>query len=737
MRLLIRRTPGLRPFAVVASALSACLAPLLVAQSPSTWTAQVGRIDAAAAPIVDGDLDDACWRDAPAIGELRTVEPAEDQAPGQRTVVKLLHDRSAFYIALWCFDDDPSSIRCSQRARDARLDPDDRVEILIDPFENRRTAYFFQIGAGGSIGDILISGNGARFDKPWDTVWSGVSRVTATGWQAEIAIPFRSIPRRSGARTWGFNLKRHLRARNEEYQWANPLQSVSFYKPSQCGTIEGFGELDGGNGLELVPYVKLGAGRDRAATDRGWSSDVDAGGELYWRPLPSATLALTAYTDFAETEDDSRQINLNRFPLFFPEKRDFFLDGASYFSFGAQFAGGTTFVPFFSRRIGLAPNGTKIPLLGGVKFTGQFGPTEVGLLDVQMDAAGGHDSENLAVARLKQAIGERTTVGLLATHGDPSSVGDDTVAGVDFWQRAPRWIGDIDLELTVDALVSTGTGAARDGESFGISATGIGREWSIGIGTRWVAADFAPALGFVRRRDSRSSHVGIEYLPRVADSPLIRNLSFGVDLQRSERWDGEPQAVDYQVTPFGFNLHSGDMLSVFVSRGFERVEQDFALFRDSTVVAADDYWSTRAGLELSTSEGRPWNCQVNASSGDFFGGRGDSIGWEGEWRASPLLQLGASYQTDRVDLGPGRSFTTQIGAARVDLFFSPALSLRNLVQFDNESQVLGWQSRLRWIYAPGCDLFAVLGTTWHREDDGSLAPEQQALELKVAHSIRF
>ncbi len=708
-----------------------------LAQSPESRVAQVGRIAVEDAPRIDGDLDDACWRNAPAIGELVMVEPFEGNAPDQRTVVKLLHDRHAFYLALWCFDDDPAAIRATQRARDARLDPDDRVEILIDPFENRRTGFFFQIGAGGSIGDILISGNGERFDKPWDAVWSGVARVTAEGWLAEIAIPFRSIPRRDGATRWGFNLKRLLRARNEEYQWANPLQAISFYKPSQCGTIEGFGEIDGGHGVELVPYVKVGADRDRRDVDPAWGSDLDAGGELYWRPLPSATLALTAFTDFAETEDDSRQINLDRFPLFFPEKRDFFLDGASYFSFGARNAGGTTFLPFFTRRIGLAADGTQIPLLGGVKLNGEFGATEVGLLDVQTDRVGGYDRENLAVARLKQAVADRTTVGLIATHGDPTGVGSDTVAGVDLWHREPRLVGDLDLELTVDALVSAGSGAPRDGESFGVSATSRGREWEVGAGVRWVSADFTPSLGFVRRRDSRSSHLEVGWSPRIAGSRTFRSLLFGVDLLRSERWNGAPQAVDYELRPLGISLHSGDYARLFVRRGFERVDADFRLFRDTTPVPAGDYRTTRTGLELLTSEGRPWNCNLTASTGELFDGRSDSVAWDGEWRTSPLLHLGAGYQTDRVDLGPGRAFTTQIALGRLDLFFSPAVSLRNLVQFDNESRVLGWQSRLRWIYAPGCDLFAVLGTTWLREDDGSLAPQEQALELKIAQSIRF
>ena len=201
----------------------------------------IGRVADDAAPITDGDLSDACWQTAPAIGELVMVEPYEGRRPTQRTVVKLLHDRHNLFIAVWCFDGDPSTIRATQRSRDARLDPDDRIQFMFDPFENRRTGYFFQIGAGGSIGDGLSSANGSRFDKPWDTIFWGFSRLTPDGWQAELAIPFRSIPRKQGASGWGFNFKRFKRSAGEAYQWANPVQAVSFFRVSEMGTMRGIG----------------------------------------------------------------------------------------------------------------------------------------------------------------------------------------------------------------------------------------------------------------------------------------------------------------------------------------------------------------------------------------------------------------------------------------------------------------------------------------------------------------
>ncbi|MEC8653139.1 MAG: carbohydrate binding family 9 domain-containing protein [Planctomycetota bacterium] len=703
-------------------------------------TCQVGRVAVAQAPRIDARLDDPCWAQAPTIGELVMVEPWLGRAPKEQTVVRLLHDRDNLYIGVWC-EQDPATVRASQRVRDARLDPDDRIEILLDPFENRRTAYFFQIGAGGSLGDAIVSANGSRFNKPWDALWRAQARVTDDGWVAELAIPFRSIPRKEGATAWGFNLRRIMRDRNEEYQWDNPSQAVSFFRVSELGTARGFGEVNGGIGLEVVPYLAGGMTRDRTSGDGDWDFDPNVGGEMYYRVLPSLTFATTVLTDFAQTENDGRQINLNRFPLFFPEKRDFFLDGESYYTFGSQFAGGTRFLPYFTRRIGLI-DGAPVPILWGMKLQGEAGPFEIGLLDVQVDGTATTDQENLAVSRVKYALGEQTTVGLLGTNGDPQSGGSNSVYGVDFYHRVPQFLGDMDLRINLDAVGSTGDGPGNDGDAFGIDLQATGQEWSVQTGTRWVSDDFDPALGFVSRRGIRQSEIEVGYRPRVAPGSAVRRYLFEGSVRRAERWQGEPQEVRYRLDELGVQFQNDDRITFSIDRRFDRVFQDFTLFeRDGeqprATVREGDYWTTRTTLRFSASEGRPVSGEARISRGDFFGGESTTGVVEVDWRATALLQLGAEYRTTDVDLGQDGRFTTHIASSTIDLFFSPELSVRNLVQYDNESNAIGWQSRLRWIYDPGREFFFVLGTTWQRTEDESIIPTEQALNLKVAHTLRF
>jgi hypothetical protein len=737
------RTTRDRPATPLARQLLALALPVaLAAQAPplalsGRRTCTVGRVAAADAPRIDGSLTDACWAAAPAIGELVMVEPWEGRVPTERTVVRLLHDERELYLALVCDHRDTGSVRATQRARDARLDPDDRVEIMFDPFENRRTAYFFQVGAAGSLGDAIVSQNGGRFEKPWDAIWRAEVLRTDAGWQAEIALPFRSIPRAHGAGSWGFNLRRIVRASNEEYQWANPTQSVPFFRVSEFGTMAGLGELSDGVGVDLMPYTTVEMARDRSAADPGWKSDPDAGGDVFYRVTPELTLAATVLTDFAETENDGRQINLDRFPLFFPEKRDFFLEGAGYFGFGAErFGEGSTLLPFFSRRIGLDADGAEIPLLGGIKLTGEAGPWELGMLTVVTDAtATVPDERVLAVARAKYALGEQTTVGVIGTSGRPTAPGSNAVLGADFYHRCERFVGDLDLQLSANVVGSHTSGGGGDGESFAVEARSVGSEWELHAGTRWISAEFNPELGFVRRTGTRSWLADASFEPRLTEGGQVRNLVFEGAASFFESWAGSTQEVDLELEFAGVEFHSGDRVGVTAARRFDRVEQDFLLFDNSVTISAGDYWGTRYGVEFASSEGRALSSGASVTSGDFFDGRSTSYSLDVDWRTSALLILGARWRSDVVDLGPGRDFTTQIVEGQADLHWSPTLSVYNLGQFDNESQTLGWQTRLRWIYSPGCDLFAVAEFGWVRGD--SFAPTNQAVTLKVVHTLRF
>jgi hypothetical protein len=702
-------------------------------------TTRIGIASEVQDPRIDGSLDDKCWEQAVEIGELVTVEPVEGAVPPRRTRIRLLQTADSLCIAIECDDESPAGLRASQRRRDADLEPDDRIELLLDPFENRRTGYFFQVGAGGSIGDALVTSNGNRFDKPVDFVWEGRSLATDRGWQAEIAIPFRSIPHRDNGFAWAFNIRRIVRATNEEYRWACARQSVPFFRISELGTVEGLQRVEHAATVDVVPYVAGSIKR----TDDETRFDPDSGADAFWRITPELTLAATAFTDFAETEVDERQINLDRFPLFFPEKRDFFLDGSSYFTFGTgQSNGPGAFLPFFSRRIGLDSDGSTIPLYGGVKLTGEAGPWELGVLDVVTEEPDGNEGSgvNLAAARIRHALAPQTSVGMVATSGRPLEDGQNTVGGVDFYHRVPQWVGDLDLQLFANATASWTSGSGTEegeGSSSALEARSRGREWEIRAGTRHTTRAFDPELGFVPRTDTRSWWFAPNWKPRAGAGGRVRNLDIEPFVEWYQTESGEPQQLVYGFNPVGLDWHAGDKAGFVLRRRFDRVEQDFTVFDGSVTIAAGDYWVTRGGFEALTSQGRPLSAEASVTTGGYFDGTSTEVESSADWRASGLLEFGAGWSTALVDLPEDRDFTTQIGSLRCDVNFSPDVSWRNLVQFDNASDELALQSRLRWITAPGSDLFVVGTAGWERTEDGSLLPGDRRLELKLAHRLQF
>lgn len=440
-------------------------------------------------------------------------------------------------------------------------------------------------------------------------------------------------------------------------------------------------------------------------------------------------------TDFAETESDERQINLNRYPLFFPEKRDFFLEGSAHFQFGATNAGLATVLPFFSRRIGLAADGSKVPVLGGVKLTGTSGPLEVGLLDVESDATPDTPEANLAVARLQYALGPATTVGAIGTHGDPDRDDDRSLVGVDFHHRVHPFVGDLDLRIHLDAMTTMGRDAF--GSSFAYDIRSRGAEWAFSTSSRWIDADFAPAIGFVSHPGTRAFDVQAYHMPQCAETSGVRTLDFGVSAHRREFAHGGLQEEGVSLQELGVTMANDDRAYLFAHGTREIVDAEFSLFRGTTTVSAGDYSTTRAGIAVATSPERSWDANLQVDAGGLFDGSMEHVSLETSWRPSALLHLGADYDSSHVDLGPAREFTTHIVGIRCDLAFTPDLAVHNLVQFDNESNVLGWQTRLRWTWSSGGEMFAVLGTNWLRTADGSVVPTEQALQLKLTHSLRF
>jgi len=678
-------------------------------------------------PRIDGVLDDAVWARAEPIGELIQVEPIEGAAPSEASEIRFLYDQDHLYIGLRLFDSDPGAIISTSRERDAFLDADDLVMIVLDTFQDGRNAFWFQVNAAGSKGDGLITNGGQDFNKPWDGIWESRARIDELGWTVEMAVPFKTLSFAPGLETWGLNVSRTIGRRQEHLRWSGADLDLGFFNMAVAGTLSGLRGIRQGIGLDVVPFFVADWTNDRVAGDKDLTGDP--GLDAFYKITPNLTLALTVNTDFAETEVDQRQINLTRFPLFFPERRDFFLQDAGQFEFADL---GTDLIPFFSRTIGLSDTGKVVPVLAGAKLTGRTDGISLGVLDVQIDEFEEQPSENLFVARVSRNVGEQSTIGGIVTWGDPNESADNALYGVDANFRTSSFLDDKNLHASVWGLQTHTEDLSANDIAYGASVFYPNDLWSWWLTYKEIQANFNPALGFVPRTDIRKYTSGLVYEPRIGGS--IRQLEFSADGAVFTDTDDRLETADVEIQPFGIEWETGDAMRVEAVFVHDELDEDFEISEGVTVPIGEYDWA-RAGIEAESSSRRDLSCYAALTLGDFFDGERLDYLAGLIWHPGPLFSGSLEYLQNDVDL-PGGEFQTQILGVRSYFSFTPSLSWNTFVQWDNVSQTVGVNSRLRWIPEPGQEIFLVFNETLDEAGSG-VVPLFQQVAFKITYTFRF
>jgi len=718
-------------------------------QSPvpagSAAETRVGFVHRTAAPItVDGALDEAAWEAAAPIGDLVQREPRPGQQPSQRTEVKLLADADHLYIGVRCYDSEPGRVIGTQMVRDAVL-RDDRIEILLDTYRDQRTAFYLATNPLGVLVDGLILANG-EISLEWDAIWLVRTRQTAEGWDSEFAIPFKSLSFPRGSGVWGFNLSRTVERLREENRWSGARLQTQFTQVAEAGEIAGLEGVSQGVGLDLRPFL---AGRhlDNAATGQTVFRGKP-GLDLFYNLTSNLKLAATVNTDFGETEVDARQINLTRFSLFFPEKRSFFLEGSNVFAFSntsLRPAGGipdarAQVFPFFSRQIGLHAGG-ELPIDVGVKLSGTVGRTDLGVLDVRTRASGDLPGKNFFIARTKHNFLRQSYVGAVVTAGHPSLSGASTTAGVDLRLATNDFRGDRNLRFNAYALRSANAGTAGRDNSYGLSLEYPNDRLELEFVAREVQENFRPALGFVSRRNVRLLRAGGRFNPRPRHFLNIQQMFHGVYFTHFTRLDnGLPESWSLDViAPIDWHFRSGDDVhSVFwPTLRYERLFAPFEIF-PGVVLPPGEYRFTRWRNHVATAAKRPWQVRAQWLLGTFWSGRADEVLATVTLKWPPRLIATLDGNLTFAELAQG-NFSARILSAQLEYAASPFLTFANLVQYDNVSRNLGWQSRLRWILRPGNDVFLVLAQGWLQDERGGYRFEatDRRLSGKMHYTWRF
>ena len=680
-----------------------------------------------APPVIDGVLDDAVWANAPSMDDMHQFAPVDHTDPSERTEVYILYDSDNLYIGARMYDSDPEQIRARQMVQGGTLRWDDSFGIYLDPFNNNRTGYNFQVNPNSSREDGLFE-TPTRLNRDWDGVWFAEAAIDENGWTAELAIPFKSLNFNPDNPDWGFTIERSIARRQEEIAWVSFNRQVN---PGTTGTITGLSGLRQGRGLDIVPTVVMSG--SRSYIESASSSSAEPALDVFYNFTPSLSGVLTLNTDFSSTEVDDRRINLSRFSLFFPEKRDFFLQDVDIFSFGGLRRNG---IPFFSRRIGLSRRGQPVDLDVGAKVTGRVGRWNIGVLDIQQDEFQGVDSSNLFVGRLSANILEESSVGMIVTNGDPRSNLDNSLFGVDFRYRNTRLPGGRTLDGEAWYQQSDTQGMIGDQSAWGVGLSAPNNTGLRGqVSMEQFDDQFNPALGFVNRRGIRRSEAQVGYTSRPIHR-WIREVSHGVFVDTHDKLSGGLESERMFAELVELETNSGDQISLNFNRWREVLVEDFEVV-DGTLIPVGDYEYDGFTFEISGASERVLAPGFEYFRGEFFNGDRVEMSAELEWRPNRRLLMGVEYEYNDIQL-PSGQFVTRLMAINADVAFNVRWSWLNLLQYDNESESVGINSRLRWNPRAGQDLYIVINHGYSAEGSLSrLRSEQSQFAVKYTHTFRF
>ena len=676
-------------------------------------------------PVIDGRLDDAVWANAALVDDFHQTSPTDGAVPTEATIVRVTYDDEFLYIAAELKDSDPSGIRATQMIQGKLFFSDDRFWVMLDSFNSKRNDYFFQVNANGIRRDALRENN-SRFIDEWAAIWYAESAIHEDGWATEIAIPFKSISFAPDADTWGINFGRGIIRKQEFAMWSSQDRQDW---PAYGGEVTGITEIEQGLGLDVVPSVSLNRSRDLVLGDN--SSNFEPSLDVRYRITPSLAATFTINTDFSTAEIDDQQVALDRFSLFFPEKRDFFLQDAGIFEFGNIDTNGR---PFFSRRIGLSADGDPIGIVAGAKLTGRIKNFNLGALAIRQEEFADISAKDLFVARGSMNVLDESAVGFIMTNGDPTSNELNSVLGVDFlYRNSDGPFGQI-LTGNFWAQQSDSSDLSGDDQAFGARLELPNDRISAYLAAEEIQENFNPALGFVNRAGIRRYLAGFRYRTRP-ETGMWRAKNYRIDFAQVTDMRGSVLSQKTRLRPVGLYSHQGDFWFIDVERNREVVTEAFDLF-DRLNIPVGDYEFDRIRAEVSTGMQRAVSVVLSAQGGGFFGGDRLQKFVEVQWRQSAYFSMAAIFEENVVDL-PSGSFTAHLASLRTDVAFNSRWSWSNLVQYDNTAERIGVNSRLRYIPEAGKEMILVLNHGADVDIDNRPHSTHNELNLKISYTFRY
>lgn len=729
-----------------AFAVACFLLPFAATSLAQTLSSQSVRPTTAAAPlssppVIDGQvLGDEAWSAlTPATG-FTQVRPNEGQPATQSTEVYVGYTADTLYIGVMAYDDNPGAILVTDSRRDSALDDTDSFQVIIDGLLDRQNGYVFGtnpsgmeydaqvINEGGSGGFGGGGGGAGGFNRNWDTTWEVEAQINDLGWSAEFAIPFTALRYGSGdEQTWGINFQRNIRRNNEESYWAPLDRNFNLNRVSEAGFIEGV-NVPSQRNLQVTPYI-LSLSERGGNLPPGTQSREEYGIDMKWGITPSLTLDATYNTDFAQVEVDDIQVNLDRFSLFFPEKRPFFLENAGQFAIGNP----REVELFFSRRIGIN-QGVQFPIEGGGRLTGKIGSsTNIGLLRMRTEGIEGSVPQNdFSVVRLNQELPNRSAIGMMFVERD----GDGSING--------NPANDINRTYAVDGrwgigeytvirgwLSQTETpGITSDDMAGGVTWNYNDEDWSLNAGYSEVGDNFNPEVGFLARRGFRKYDAGWRYRYRPQNWGQLQELRPHMNYRGYWDFDGNQQ-TGYLHIDNHWEFNSGMEIHTGMNLTQEGVFEPFEIV-DGVTVPVGDYKHEEAQLVYWSNQSAPFSVNFQTRIGGFFGGDRENLDSTIRYRVGEKFTSELTWSHSNIKLPvPGGDFEVDIARVRMTYAFTPRMSIQTLVQYNKRDDVLSTNLRFAWLQSANAGLYIVYNEV---DESGLFAPRENAQQFAIKYS---
>ncbi len=659
---------------------------------------------------IDGDLSETAWQNAEHISNFTQRELNEGLPASERSEVAILYDKKNLYIGVWCYDDAPDQLVAEKMRRDFDYQSEDNFKIVIDTYRDRRNGYLFITNPNGARFDALIQNNGDRFNKSWNGVWNVKSRITSRGWFAEFEIPFSTLKFKLADRqSWGINFERNIRRKREQVLWQGWSRDSQLEQVSRSGRVEGIHSISNVTLIEFKPYGIAGIEKN---SGQKAVSKINGGGDLNYLITPTMKLNLTVNTDFAQVESDRQQVNLTRFSLYYPEKRDFFLEGRNYFDFSL----GRRIQPFYSRRIGLSGSGKVIPVIAGARLLGKAGSSTLGAMSIQTSGKDSLPSTNYTVLRWRQDVLKQSSIGIIGV-GKMEPHRQNAVYGTDFLYSTSSFWGDKNF--------SVGGAVAQSYTSDSTHKTGLASRLFVDFpndlvdfSAVWNRADvnFNPETGYLQRKHYQMFNAELRIQPRPKFLPWIQQLNFKpfdfnyyIDDQTHEL-----QSLWSEFRILGFTTKSGNFFEGNIQRRAENLTEDFDI-HNGIIIPARAYWFTRYELQYGSFPGKPFHYFVFVNWGAYYKGQRTAWALRGVYRFNKFVSASLHYTQNIIRL-PHDSFTIHEFSSRIEMAVNPDLFGSLFAQWNNDDHEMLLNFRFNWIPTPGTHFYFVINQSF---DTGS------------------